>query len=219
MHLPVKNSTTEVSVGTIKLPADIAIPAQPMGLVLFAHGSGSSWLSSRNRMVADYLNRAGIATVLFNLLTPAEDNDQRNRFNILLLAERLKMVTEWIADQEDCKHLRVAYFGASTGAAAALVAASEMPAIAAVVSRGGRPDLAMQFLPSVKAPTLLIVGSLDTEVITLNKQALEALHCEKHMALVTGATHLFEETGKMEQVCTLAAQWFEVHFQPVALTP
>jgi dienelactone hydrolase len=218
MHFPIQKTTTEIPVGAIKLKADIAVPQPAMGMVLFVHGSGSSRLSTRNRMVADYLNSASMATLLFDLLTPAEDTDRNNRFNISLLVQRLEAVSEWVVKQLEYKDLHIAYFGASTGAAAALVAASKIPSVAAVVFRGGRPDLAKEALPLVTAPTLLIVGSLDSQVITLNRQAFENLRCEKKMELVAGATHLFEEPGTMEQVCTLAAQWFEAHFQPATIT-
>jgi putative phosphoribosyl transferase len=168
-------------------------------------------------MVASYLNEQGIATFLFDLLTHDEDRNYENRFNIALLAQRLKEVTRWIEQQKDYSPFRIGYFGASTGAAAALIAASELPQIAAVVSRGGRPDLAMIEIPLVKAPTLFIVGELDTQVLKLNEKAFQLLNCNKKLEVVPGATHLFEEKGAMEKVCVLAANWLEMHLQPLEL--
>jgi dienelactone hydrolase len=166
-------------------------------------------------MVSDYLVQRNFGTFLFDLLTKEEDQTYSNRFNIELLAKRLITATGWLEQQEVTKGLYYSYFGASTGAAAALLAAAALPQITAVVSRGGRPDLAMESLASVKAPTLLIVGSLDHQVLELNRKALERLNSEKKLEIVKGATHLFEEPGTMEEVCALAASWFKNHMQPV----
>lgn len=188
---------------------DLIIPEPARGIVVFAHGSGSSRLSPRNRFVADTLHRAGLATLLFDLLTEAEDRDYLNRFNIDLLAERLAGATRWLAQEPHCRDLDVGYFGASTGAAAALVAA--VPGehrIKAIVSRGGRPDLAAAHLPRVQAPTMLIVGGEDEEVLALNRQACALLATTKLLEVVPGATHLFEEPGTLEQAAELAAAWF-----------
>ncbi|MEX2353348.1 MAG: dienelactone hydrolase family protein [Gammaproteobacteria bacterium] len=192
----------------IQLPGLYKLPEKTSGLVIFAHGSGSSRLSPRNQFVADYLNKRGIATLLFDLLTEDESQDRRNVFDIGLLAERLTMASEWVRKQPVFKGLPIGYFGASTGAAAALVAAADPgQQISAVVSRGGRPDLAIPRLKKVTAPTLLLVGGLDHQVIVLNKQAATHLHhCE--IIIVPGATHLFEEPGTLEQVCDHAADWF-----------
>lgn len=216
MHL-INLETLHLPLNDVQLKGDISIPQNAHSLVIFAHGSGSSRLSPRNQMVASYLNEHGIATFLFDLLTQAEDRNYENRFNIALLSQRLKEATQWIEQQKDYSPFRIGYFGASTGAAAALIAASELPQIAAVVSRGGRPDLAMIEIPLVKAPTLFIVGQLDTQVLTLNERAFQLLNCSKKLEIVAGATHLFEEKGAMEKVCVLAANWFEMHLQPLEL--
>ncbi len=188
---------------------DLVIPEAARGIVVFAHGSGSSRLSPRNRYVADTLHRAGLATLLFDLLTEAEDRDYLNRFNIDLLAERLLGATRWLAQEPHCRDLDVGYFGASTGAAAALVAAAVGEhGIKAIVSRGGRPDLAATYLPRVRAPTMLIVGGYDEEVLALNRQAYALLGTTKALEVVPGATHLFEEPGTLEQAADLAASWF-----------
>jgi len=184
--------------------------------VLFAHGSGSSRHSPRNQFVARTLNNAGLGTLLFDLLTPEEEEiDLRNRehrFNIGLLAERLVHVTKWARQQEQTRDLRIGYFGSSTGGGAALVAAAELPQdVGAVVSRGGRPDLAGDALPKVQTPTLLIVGGNDDIVIELNEQARDRLRCEVKLEIVPGATHLFEEPGALEQVAQLASDWFLRH--------
>ncbi|WP_290893525.1 erythromycin esterase family protein [Hoeflea sp.] len=186
------------------------VPADPRGIVLFAHGSGSSRLSPRNRAVAASLNGQGFATLLLDLLLPAEANDRRNVFDIPLLAERLAEAALWIASEPDVADLPLGLFGASTGAGAALLAAAELQdRISAVVSRGGRPDLAGPRLPDVQAPTLLIVGGNDDQVITLNRKALAALTCDKLLKIVPGAGHLFEEAGTMEQVTAMAGAWFQ----------
>jgi putative phosphoribosyl transferase len=205
VRIPLKNKTQHLD-GLLEIPPD------PIGIVLFAHGSGSSRLSPRNQYVAAQLQKSRIATLLFDLLTPGEetiDNATAEiRFNIPLLAARLALTTRWVMEQQPT--LSIGYFGASTGAAAALVAAAEMrSAIRAVVSRGGRPDLAKNALPKVVSPTLLIVGSQDLAVITLNELALEQLRCTKKMQIIEGATHLFEEKGKMEEVTKAALAWFQ----------
>ena len=200
--------------GEVALNGDLALPADAGGLVLFAHGSGSSRHSSRNKYVASELNQAGLATLLFDLLTEAEEYEERYtrhlRFDIGLLARRLVAATEWAARDPRLRHLPVGYFGASTGGGAALVAAAGKPdSVAAIVSRGGRPDLAGEALPRVRAPTLLIVGGEDTPVIEMNQEALAQLRCEKELRIVPGATHLFEEPGTLEAVAQMARQWFE----------
>jgi putative phosphoribosyl transferase len=196
--------------GRITLPGDLSLAESPGRLVIFAHGSGSSRLSPRNRHVAAMLNEAGFDTLLFDLLTPEESNDRRLVFDIPLLAGRLLAATRWVRDAGPWK--QVGYFGASTGAAAALWAAAEMPdAVGAVVSRGGRPDLAMERLPLVAAPTLLIVGSNDREVLELNRGAQRALGSPSELAVVPGAGHLFEEPGALERVAGLAIEWFARH--------
>lgn len=193
--------------------ADLLVPPGAEGVVLFAHGSGSSRHSPRNKFVAAQLREARLATLLIDLLTPQEDEVYRTRFDIALLTERLAEAARGLAREPQTKHLPVGLFGASTGAAAALAVAAAMPeTIRAVVSRGGRPDLASHAaLSRVKAATLLIVGGDDTGVIELNEQAYAELGCEKRLEIVPGATHLFEEPGKLEAVARLAAQWFTRH--------
>lgn len=194
------------------LQALLGIPGQAQGLVIFAHGSGSGRLSPRNQHVAAALREAGIATLLLDLLTPSEERDRAKVFDIDLLAQRLGIATAWSRARRETASLPVGYFGASTGGGAALVAASRPESsVAAVVSRGGRPDLAGAALEAVRAPSLLIVGSLDTQVISLNEQALERLRCEKELAIVPGATHLFEEPGTLDIVVGLATAWFLRH--------
>lgn len=202
-----------IPIGSVTLDADLLLPADAIGLVLFAHGSGSSRFSPRNRHVAQQLVDAGLGAVLADLLTPDEERvDERTRhlrFDIPLLGERLIGAADWLRKQDDTAGLPVGLFGASTGAGAALVAAARRPeAIAAVVSRGGRPDLAGDELPHVRAPTLLIVGGNDVPVIDLNEQALARLRCEKRLEIVPGATHLFEEPGTLDSVARLARDWF-----------
>ncbi len=203
-----------IPLDSITLAGELNIPAGAEGLVLFAHGSGSSRLSPRNQYVAQVIREAGIGTLLFDLLTREEEKiDQRTRhlrFDINLLAQRLVGATEWVKKQKETSHLRIGYFGASTGGGAALVAAAELgDQIGAVVSRGGRPDMAGEALPLVVAPTLLIVGGFDDVVIRLNEEALAKLQCVKKLKIVPGATHLFEEPGKLEDVAHLAAAWFQ----------
>jgi putative phosphoribosyl transferase len=208
-----------VAAGSVMLDGDLSLPDPASGVVLFAHGSGSSRHSPRNRYVARVLQEAGLGTLLIDLLTPEEEAvDMRTahlRFDIGLLAARLTSATEWLAQQPDTAQRTIGYFGASTGGGAALVAAADRGnAIGAVVSRGGRPDLAGPALAQVRAPTLLIVGGRDDVVITLNKQALAELHCEKRLEIVPGATHLFEEPGTLEEVARLAHEWFTGHLVP-----
>jgi putative phosphoribosyl transferase len=202
-----------VPVGDVALEADVVVPGDPVGVVLFAHGSGSGRHSPRNRSVAGELQRAALATVLADLLTAEEEQaDARTgvyRFDIGLLARRVVALTDWVGGQEATASLAVGLFGASTGAAAALVAAALRPeAVAAVVSRGGRPDLAGDHLARVRQPTLLIVGGRDTTVLELNRQALELLAGDARLVVVPGATHLFEEPGALEEVARLARDWF-----------
>jgi putative phosphoribosyl transferase len=191
----------------------LAVPDQPAGVVLFAHGSGSGRLSPRNNYVARELQKASIATLLLDLLTPQEDELSESRFDIALLTGRLHDAAAWIAAQPRIGALPIGLFGASTGAAAALQLAARQPTIAAVVSRGGRPDLAgPEALRAVQAPTLLIVGGDDTIVIELNRRAFALMECEKDLRIVPGATHLFEEMGALEAVARMAADWFTGHF-------
>ena len=207
----------EVSIpaGKISLRGELVIPASAKSIVIFSHGSGSSRFSIRNKQVAKYLHKKNIGTLLFDLLTEAEDIYYRNRFDINLLTERLITATRWLEVLPNTKDCVFGYFGASTGAASALKAAANLQAIGAVVSRGGRPDLAREDLAKVKSPTLLIVRSLDTEVIQLNEDAFALLKCEKKLTVVEGASHLFEELGKMEIVSELAANWFLNHLVSV----
>jgi putative phosphoribosyl transferase len=202
-----------IPVDPVSLDGGLIVPGGATGLVVFAHGSGSSRFSPRNRHVASILREAALATLLFDLLTAAEEvEDQRTRrlrFDIALLAHRLTGVTDWITARPDLKHLRIGYFGASTGAAAALIAAAERPdAVGAVVSRGGRPDLAGEALASVRAPTLLIVGGADLPVIDLNRKAMRGMSGPVQLEIVPGATHLFEEPGTLDTAARLARDWF-----------
>ncbi len=198
-----------VSVESLRLPGRLTIPQHPKGMVVFAHGSGSGRHSPRNRFVAEILNQAGLGTLLFDLLTPPEERDRTNVFDIQLLGERLFKATNWLRSQPEALDVPISYFGASTGAAAALWAAAEPTAqIATVVSRGGRPDLAGARLSEVRAGTLLIVGSRDEIVEELNRQAQNKLRCETRLVVVPGATHLFEEPGALEKVAVLACDWF-----------
>jgi dienelactone hydrolase len=215
---PAQEWSGDVRIVSDRLHLDgfLGIPGHARGLVLFAHGSGSSRHSPRNRRVADTLQRAALATLLFDLLTKEEERaDELTghlRFDIDLLASRLRIATDWARQHERTARLRVGYFGSSTGAAAALVSAAEKDNdVGAVVSRGGRPDLAGDALPRVRAPTLLIVGGHDDAVIPLNEEALAQLRCEKRLEIVPGATHLFEEPGALDQVSDLAARWFAGH--------
>jgi putative phosphoribosyl transferase len=205
-----------IAAGRATLDGNLTIPNEATALVLFAHGSGSSRHSPRNQFVARTLNNAGLATLLFDLLTPEEEaidlRTREHRFNIGLLVERLVHATKWAQQQEQTRDLRIVYFGSSTGGSAALVAAAEIPQdVGAVVSRGGRPDLAGETLPKVQAPTLLIVGGNDDIVIELNEQARDRMRCEVKLEIVPGATHLFEEPGALERVAQLASDWFVNH--------
>lgn len=209
-----------IPAGTATIEGMLEIPEHAVGLVLFAHGSGSSRHSPRNNYVAGVLRQAGVGTLLMDLLTPQEDRDYARRFDIALLTQRLLDAARWVVSQDATRELPLGFFGASTGAAAALEAAAMLGEDArAVVSRGGRPDLASrQALASVTAPTLLLVGGFDDVVIDLNQLAHDQLRCEKEMVIVPGATHLFEEPGTLEEVARLAADWFARHL-PVQQRP
>ena len=207
-------SQVQVTADNIKLEGNLIIPENPAGVVLFAHGSGSSRHSPRNQFVAQVLQEAGFATLLIDLLTLQEEEQDRYtghlRFDINLLSQRVMGATNWLTVNPDTANLKIGYFGASTGAAAALVAAAERPlAVGAVVSRGGRPDLASSYLTRVQAPILMIVGSRDTQVIELNRMAFSLLRGEKQIEIVPGASHLFEEPGTLEKVAQLASDWFK----------
>lgn len=198
----------------IHLDGELILPEDATGIVIFSHGSGSSRHSPRNKQVAGQLHRQGMATLLFDLLTLEEDNTYENRFNIDLLSSRLVSATRWIGQQNEVQHLPIGYFGASTGAASALKAAAYLgPYVKAVVSRGGRPDLALPVLHNVHAATLLVVGGADHPVIPLNEKAFDALPEPKHLEIVPAAGHLFEEPGKLEAVSWLAANWYKQHLQ------
>ncbi len=210
-----------IPVNGVNLGGELQLPTNAIGLVLFEHGSGSSRHSPRNQAVGRVLRDAGLGTLLFDLLTTAEEQAEARtrhlRFDIHLLSGRLTGATLWVLNEAISRDIPIGYFGSSTGAAAALVSAAEMgSAVSAVVSRGGRPDLAGQALERVTAPTLLIVGSEDTPVIPLNEQAYERLQCEKALRVVSGASHLFEEPGKLEIVASMAAEWFATRLQPLA---
>jgi len=202
----------QVAIGPHRLAGDLTVPERAGGLIVFAHGSGSSRRSPRNRFVSESLHRKGLGTLLFDLLTPGEAQDRANVFDIPLLAGRLLETMQWCRASDNVPPLPIGLFGASTGAAAALEAAAQRPdSVFAVVSRGGRPDLASDALPEVRAPTLLIVGGADPDVLTLNEDAYRELVCEKRLEVVPGATHLFEEAGALERVAQLAGEWFARH--------
>ena len=202
------------------LYGDLAVPPQATGVTLFAHGSGSSRFSPRNRFVADALNRRGIATLIFDLLTPAEEPHRSNVFDVELLGDRLERTTRWLLEQPLAEGLPPCFFGASTGAAAALTAAANLgPLVRAVVSRGGRPDLAGTHLPRVDSPTLLIVGEDDDVVVDLNRQAFAALTCERRLVIVRRAGHLFEEPGTLERVAELTGDWLSGHLEGRPIAP
>jgi dienelactone hydrolase len=212
----IEDQLVDVQAGSVTLYGKLTVPLEACGVVLFAHGSGSGRHSPRNRYVARLLNESKLGTLLIDLLTEEEEEiDLRTtwlRFNIRLLAERLAGATDWLAQYPETKKLRIGYFGASTGAAASLVAATvRTDLVAAIVSRGGRPDLAGTALTRVRAPTLLIVGGNDLQVIELNREALKQLNCEKQLVRVPGATHLFDEPGALDEVARLARQWFHSH--------
>jgi dienelactone hydrolase len=206
----------------VTLNGELTMPSDPRGLTLFAHGSGSSRLSPRNQVVAGVLQQEGVGTLLFDLLTEREEEREyytrHLRFDIGLLADRLLGAAQWVSEQPEAQHLRLGLFGSSTGAAAALIAASKLgDAVGAVVSRGGRPDLAGTALDQVSTPTLFIVGGHDEQVLELNREALVRLRGEKQLEIVPNATHLFEEPGALEQVSRLAANWFRTHLHPVGV--
>ncbi|MBF2707718.1 dienelactone hydrolase family protein [Flavobacterium soyangense] len=205
-----KAEEIDIPLLSIHLKGDLVIPDKAIGIVVFAHGSGSSRFSPRNKLVAELMQQHGIGTLLFDLLTEEEDQNYENRFNIDLLVSRLIEATEWLTHSKVSKGLPIAYFGASTGAASALRAAAFFGKnIKAVVSRGGRPDLALSVLHLVTAPTLLIVGQLDVPVIKMNKQAFDQLDSIKEMKIISGASHLFEEPGKLLEVADLAINWYK----------
>lgn len=207
--------SVNITLDGLTLRGNLAIPKNAIGMVIFSHGSGSSRLSPRNNYVAEVLQEKGLATLLFDLLTEKEDGVYENRFNIDLITMRLIDVTQWVQHQKEVKGLSIGYFGASTGAASALRAAAFYGNdIMAVVSRGGRPDLALQDLYKVTAPTLLIVGGRDNVVIELNEKAYQKLQCERKLEIIPKATHLFEEPGKLEEVARISANWFATHLQP-----
>ena len=212
---PARDESVEVQAGQVRLRGHLSVPAPVEGLVIFAHGSGSSRRSPRNRFVARALGRAGLGTLLLDLLTPEEELERSRVFDVELLADRLGEVTHWLQRQSEARGASIGYFGASTGAAAALSAAAQPDAeVAAIVSRGGRPDLTGQRLAQVRAPTLLIVGGEDEVVLELNRRALQLLGCEKRLAVVPRAGHLFEEPGALETVAELASDWFASHLAP-----
>lgn len=207
-------SALKIPVGNVEVEGNMFLPEQAEGLVVFAHGSGSSRFSPRNQYVAKEINKANIGTLLFDLLTPGEEEEDEltgeYRFDIALLAQRLIGVTQWLRNDPSTQNVKLGYFGASTGAAAALIAAAKMPeAVSVVVSRGGRPDLAGEYLRQVQAPTLLLVGGWDEEVIELNKQAQQQMTNENKLIVIPAATHLFEEPGKLEEVARFATEWFQ----------
>ncbi len=206
------HKTWSIPVEGILLSGEVILPADTTSLVLFSHGSGSSRFSTRNNFVAGVLNTHGIGTFLFDLLTPQEDQNYMNRFNIGMLTNRLISITRFISSQKEFAHLNLGYFGASTGAASALRAAAVLPGlIHAIVSRGGRPDLALARISEVQAPTLLIVGEKDTDVIEMNTNAYRLFNCPRKMIIIPGASHLFEEAGTLEQVAGHASDWFNEH--------
>jgi putative phosphoribosyl transferase len=214
MNATLRDEEVQIIAGGLMLAGHLTVPVGATGVVIFAHGSGSSRQSPRNQAVAAVLTRAGLATLLFDLLTRKEEADRSMIFDIALLGGRLLEVTHWLKSQIELVNLPVGYFGASTGAAAALWAAADQNVeISAIVSRGGRPDLAGGRLPTVRAATLLIVGGLDNVVIDLNRQAQGELLCESELVLIPGATHLFEESGTLERVAELAVNWFTLHLR------
>lgn len=211
---PLKHGVESVRIGDLALPGELEMPQSPLGIVVFAHGSGSSRHSPRNQYVAQVMQSYGLGTLLFDLLTEAEAQNRDNAFDIALLGNRVVDALAWLALRPGLENMPIGLFGASTGAAAALVAAARTPSVCAVVSRGGRPDLAGKYLSVVRAPTLLIVGGEDHEVLALNQAAMRILplSCPKKLEIVPGATHLFEEPGTLEIAASLAGHWFEHHF-------
>lgn len=206
--------TVNIPINEIILEGILSIPENAKGIIIFVHGSGSSRLSPRNNFVARELQKAGFATLLFDLLTEQEDENYENRFNISLLVDRLKKVTDWVAQQKEIKALPIGYFGASTGSASAIIAAADLESkIKAIVSRGGRPDLAGSALKRLTTPVLLIVGGDDYEVIELNREASLQIKTEKSIQIVPGATHLFSEPGALEEVARMAAEWFKKYLK------
>ncbi|GAB3198321.1 pimeloyl-ACP methyl ester carboxylesterase [Pontibacter aydingkolensis] len=209
------NEQVNIPVGQESLIGDLAVPENAKGLVIFSHGSGSSRLSTRNRFVAEHLQRSGFGTLLFDLLTPQEDQNYDNRFDIPLITQRLVDATNWVLKDSRLTDYNIGYFGASTGAASALGAAAALgDMVKAVVSRGGRPDLADTVLPDVQSPTLLIVGGLDEPVLSMNRDAHDRMQCLKDMEIVPDATHLFEEPGALEMAAQLATDWFRKYLEP-----
>ena len=204
----------KIPIDRIELEGELIVPEDATGLVVFSHGSGSSRMSPRNNYVASVIRNRGLGTLLFDLLTEREDTRYENRFDIPLLTGRLVRVTEWLQEQDTTKNLQYGYFGSSTGAASALRAAAQLPSTTdAVVSRGGRVDLAADVLEEVEAPTLFIIGGRDVQVLDLNREAFDRLQCERNLEIVKGATHLFEEPGALEQVAELTADWFAEHLR------
>jgi putative phosphoribosyl transferase len=217
MRTAMNETAVRLTQGSLSLEAVLGLPSQALGMVVFAHGSGSGRFSPRNNFVAHHLQQGKVATLLIDLLTPDEAEDRRKVFDIDLLAERVLLAKAWLEQDTRTKGLGIGYFGASTGAGAALQAAARDPSsIRAVVSRGGRPDLAEPYLPSVTTPTLLIVGGEDSPVIQMNQDAFAQLTCPKKLVIVPGATHLFEEPGALEQVAEHALIWFQQHFHPTS---
>ena len=202
--------------GTARLPGSLRMPTQARAVVVFAHGSGSGRTSPRNLLVSDALNGLGVGTLLFDLLTEEEALDRRNAFDMPRLADRLLAGIGWLTARQATRELPIGAFGASTGAGAALIAAAQEPLVRAVVSRGGRPDLAGEWLRRVTAPTLLIVGARDPEVLELNRDALKVMRGEHRLRIIPGVTHLFEESGALEQVAQMTCEWFLAHLLPVA---
>lgn len=205
------NQTVEISIGDTELEGELILPDGASGLVVFAHGSGSSRHSPRNNFVAERIRARGLGTLLFDLLTEDEDRTYETRFDVDLLVERLLATTDWLRKRPNTADLRLGYFGSSTGAAAALRAAAAREDVDAVVSRGGRVDLGHEAIPDVRAPTLFVVGGADAAVLSLNRREYDRLDCEKELRVVEGASHLFEESGKLEIVADAAADWFERH--------
>lgn len=213
------HNEVSIQLGKTNLGGELYIPQNAKAIIVFSHGSGSSRFSKRNQQVATFLHERNFGTLLFDLLTAEEDRDYHNRFNIELLTKRLAGATEWLVGIPAARDCRIGYFGASTGAASALQASASLAQVGAVVARGGRPDLAsINALQGVKAAVLLIVGSLDVEVLRLNRLAFKELQCDKELVVVEGASHLFEEQGKLGEVARLASAWFEKYLKPTHVT-